>query len=51
MNLAQTDPVRAIMNADNHEYFAEYTPPNAGFTHEPAPYYPGDLPPGALHMQ
>jgi peptidyl-Lys metalloendopeptidase len=26
-NLAATDPVRALNNADNHEYFAENTPP------------------------
>lgn len=27
MNLAITDPAKAITNADNHEYFAENTPP------------------------
>ena len=26
MNLAISDPAKAIMNADNHEYFAENTP-------------------------
>lgn len=25
-NLARTNPTQAIMNADNHEYFAENTP-------------------------
>ena len=25
-NLASTDPVKALNNADNHEYFAENTP-------------------------
>lgn len=28
-NLASSNPARAVMNADNHEYFAENTPAEA----------------------